>query len=106
MTVSKSSRKLLIPSAVLPPSRLTRGSFRSEPEAGAIHASTLATLHHLRPSQSFLLCDAGGGTVDTAVYKLMGQLSELEIAEMCVRSGANTGSLFVDLKFEELLRRM
>lgn len=78
----------------------------SEPEAGAIHASTLATLHHLRPSQSFLLCDAGGGTVDTAVYKLMGQLSELEIAEMCVRSGANTGSLFVDLKFEELLRRM
>lgn len=63
-------------------------------------------MHHLRPSQSFLLCDAGGGTVDTAVYKLMGQLSELEIAEMCVRSGANTGSLFVDLKFEELLRRM
>ncbi|GAA5866075.1 hypothetical protein JCM3774_000017 [Rhodotorula dairenensis] len=78
----------------------------TEPEAGAIHASTLATLHHLRPSQSFLLCDAGGGTVDTAVYKLMGQLSELEIAEMCVRSGANTGSLFVDLKFEELLRRI
>ncbi|GAA5969951.1 hypothetical protein JCM21900_002451 [Sporobolomyces salmonicolor] len=78
----------------------------TEPEAGAIHASTLATLHHLRPSQCFLLCDAGGGTVDTAVYKLMGQLSELEIAEMCVRSGANTGSLFVDLKFEELLRRI
>jgi hypothetical protein len=79
---------------------------RSEPEAGAIHASSLATLHHLRPSQCFLLCDAGGGTVDSGVYKLMGQLSELEIAEMCVRSGANTGSLFVDLKFEELLRRM
>ncbi|KAM0786234.1 hypothetical protein ACM66B_007035 [Microbotryomycetes sp. NB124-2] len=78
----------------------------TEPEAGAIHASTLATLHHLRPSQSFLLCDAGGGTVDTAVYKLMGQLSQLEIAEMCVRSGANAGSLFVDLKFEELIRKI
>ncbi|GAA6044092.1 hypothetical protein JCM8097_000207 [Rhodosporidiobolus ruineniae] len=78
----------------------------TEPEAGAIHASSLATLHHLRPSQCFLLCDAGGGTVDSGVYKLMGQLSELEIAEMCVRSGANTGSLFVDLKFEELLRRI
>jgi hypothetical protein len=36
----------------------------------------------------------------------MGQLSELEIAEMCVRSGATSGSLFIDLKFEELLRRM
>ncbi|GAA5889552.1 hypothetical protein JCM5296_005983 [Sporobolomyces johnsonii] len=56
----------------------------TEPEAGAIHASTLATLHHLPPLA----------------------LSELEIAEMCVRSGANTGSLFVDLKFEELLRRI
>lgn len=78
----------------------------TEPEAGAIHASTLSTLHHLRPSQTFLICDAGGGTVDTAVYKLMGQLSQLEIAEMCVRSGANAGSLFIDLKFEELVRRM
>ncbi|SCV73246.1 BQ2448_7171 [Microbotryum intermedium] len=78
----------------------------TEPEAGAIHASTLASLHHLRPSQTFLLCDAGGGTVDTAVYKLMGQLSQLEIAEMCVRSGANAGSLFVDLMFEELVRKI
>lgn len=77
-----------------------------EPEAAAIHASTLSTLHHLRPSQTFIICDAGGGTVDTAVYKLMGQLSQLEIAEMCVRSGSNCGSLFVDLKFEELLRKM
>ena len=25
---------------------------------------------------------------------------------MCVRSGSNSGSLFVDLKFEELLRSM
>ena len=105
--VCKSSRK---PSTRLSTVFLQLTDYRcwvcSEPEAGAIHASTLSTLHHLRPSMSFLLCDAGGGTVDTAVYKLMGQLSELEIAEMCVRSGSNTGSLFVDLKFEELLRRM
>lgn len=78
----------------------------SEPEAAAIHASTLSSLHRLRPSQSFIICDAGGGTVDTAVYRLMGQLSELEIAELCVRSGSNCGSLFVDLRFEELLRRL
>lgn len=78
----------------------------SEPEAAAIHASTLSTLHNLRPSQSFIICDAGGGTVDTAVYRLIGQLSELEIAELCVRSGSNSGSLFVDLRFEELLRNL
>lgn len=76
----------------------------TEPEAAAIHASTHATLHLLRPSMSFMLCDAGGGTVDTAVYKLIGRLSALEIAEMCSRSGANCGSLFLDLRFEALVK--
>lgn len=78
----------------------------SEPEAAAIHASSLSTLHNLRPTQSFIICDAGGGTVDSAVYRIMGQLSQLEIAEVAVRSGSNCGSLFVDVKFEELLRKM
>ena len=79
---------------------------RSEPEAAAIHASTLSTLHRLRPSQTFMICDAGGGTCDTAVYKLIGQLSQLEIAEMCARSGANCGSLFLDLRFEALVKSL
>ncbi|KAM0747949.1 actin-like ATPase domain-containing protein [Meredithblackwellia eburnea MCA 4105] len=76
----------------------------TEPEAAAIHASSISSLHNLQPSQTFIICDAGGGTVDTAVYQLIGQLSSLEIAEMAVRTGSNSGSLFVDLKFEELLR--
>ncbi|GAA5889548.1 hypothetical protein JCM5296_005982 [Sporobolomyces johnsonii] len=78
----------------------------TEPEAAAIHASTLSTLHRLRASQSFIICDAGGGTVDTAAYKLIGQLSQLEIAEMCARSGANCGSLFLDLRFEALVKSL
>ncbi|KAM0786232.1 hypothetical protein ACM66B_007033 [Microbotryomycetes sp. NB124-2] len=78
----------------------------TEPEAAAIHASTLSTLHRLRASQSFIICDAGGGTVDTAAYRLIGQLSQLEIAEMCSRSGANCGSLFLDLRFEALVRKI
>ncbi|GJN93855.1 hypothetical protein Rhopal_006914-T1 [Rhodotorula paludigena] len=57
-------------------------SIGREPEAAAIHASTLTTLLKLRASQSFIICDAGGGTVDTAAYKLIGQLSQLEIAEI------------------------
>lgn len=83
-------------------------SFRSyrEPEAAAIHASTLSTLHNLRPPQTFIICDAGGGTVDTAAYKLMGQLSRLEIAEMAARSGRNCGSLFIDLRFQHLVRSL
>lgn len=36
----------------------------------------------------------------------MGQNGNLEIAEMCARSGANCGSLFLDLRFRELVKTL
>jgi actin-like ATPase involved in cell morphogenesis len=42
----------------------------TEPEAAAVHCARLTDLHHLKPSQNFIVCDAGGGTVDLAVYKV------------------------------------
>jgi hypothetical protein len=35
----------------------------SEPEAAAVHCAYLTDLHKLTPSQVFMICDAGGGTV-------------------------------------------
>jgi hypothetical protein len=78
----------------------------TEPEAAAVHCAHLTNMHQLRPNQSFMICDAGGGTVDLAIYKIIGQLSNLEIAEVCARSGANCGSLFLDLRFKELVRTL
>ncbi|KAJ3557489.1 hypothetical protein NM688_g1454 [Phlebia brevispora] len=100
----------------------------TEPEAAAVHCAYLTDLHKLRPSQNFMICDAGGGTVvritplenqraaelsplcpppqDLAVYKIIGMLSHLEIAEMCARSGANCGSIFLDLRFRELVKTL
>jgi len=52
------------------------------------------------------VCDAGGGTVDLAVYKIIGQMANLEIAEIAARSGANCGSLFLDLRFRELVKTL
>ncbi|KLO16492.1 actin-like ATPase domain-containing protein [Schizopora paradoxa] len=78
----------------------------TEPEAAAVHCAHLTNLHKLRPSQNFMICDAGGGTVDLAVYKIIGELHNLEIAELCARSGANCGSLFLDLRFRELVRTL
>lgn len=78
----------------------------TEPEAAAVHCAHLSNLHHLKPSQNFIVCDAGGGTVDLAVYKIIGQMANLEIAEMCARSGANCGSLFLDLRFRELVKTL
>lgn len=40
------------------------------------------------------------------MYKIIGMLSNLEIAEMCARSGANCGSLFLDLRFRELVKTL
>jgi hypothetical protein len=92
----------------------------TEPEAAAVHCAHLTDLHRLRPSQNFVVCDAGGGTVDLAVYKvkvpsktesmvltifqIIGQTTDLEIAEIAARSGANCGSLFLDLRFRELVK--
>lgn len=42
----------------------------TEPEAAAVHCAQLTDLHHLKPSQNFIVADAGGGTVDLAVYKV------------------------------------
>jgi hypothetical protein len=53
-----------------------------------------------------MICDAGGGTVDLAIYKIIGEMANLEIAEMCARSGANCGSLFLDLRFRELVKAL
>ncbi|KAF9463313.1 hypothetical protein BDZ94DRAFT_1282511 [Collybia nuda] len=74
----------------------------TEPEAAAVHCAHLTDLHHLKPSQNFVVVDAGGGTVDL----IIGQMANLEIAEMCARSGANCGSLFLDLRFRELVKAL
>lgn len=78
----------------------------TEPEAAAVHCVKLSNLHHLKSSQNFMVCDAGGGTVDLAVYKIIGELANLEIAEICARSGANCGSIFLDLRFRELVKTL
>ncbi|PFH45742.1 hypothetical protein AMATHDRAFT_71166 [Amanita thiersii Skay4041] len=78
----------------------------TEPEAAAVHCAFLTNVHHLKPSQNFMIVDAGGGTCDLAVYKIIGQMANLEIAEMCARSGANCGSLFLDLRFRELVKTL
>jgi len=36
----------------------------TEPEAAAVHCANLTNVHHLKPSQNFMIVDAGGGTVD------------------------------------------
>jgi hypothetical protein len=78
----------------------------TEPEAAAVHCAALTSLHKLSAAQRFVLCDAGGGTVDLAAYRVTGATAALEIAEIASRSGSNCGSLFLDLRFRALLDRL
>jgi len=50
-----------------------------EPEAAAVHCAHLTNLHHLKPSQNFMICDAGGGTV-VRINVVMGFPSSLNLA--------------------------
>ncbi|KAJ7875395.1 actin-like ATPase domain-containing protein [Mycena olivaceomarginata] len=78
----------------------------TEPEAAAVHCAHLTDLYRLRPSQNFNRLRRRRRTVDLAVYKIIGELAHLEIAEIAARSGASCGSLFLDLRFRALVEAL
>lgn len=66
------------------------------------------TLHELSPhglvtGDSFVLCDAGGGTVDLISYTITKMSPTLEIKEAAAGSGALCGSTFLNRRFGEFL---
>ncbi|KAF3929591.1 hypothetical protein ABW19_dt0208497 [Dactylella cylindrospora] len=80
----------------------------SEPEAAAIYTikSTFDSTRNantLQLGDSFVMVDAGGGTVDLISYEVIQVEPELKIAEKVVGSGGNCGSTFIDSHFQDLL---
>jgi hypothetical protein len=80
--------------------------FSTEPEACALN--TVSELlaqdrHSLIPGDCFVLCDAGGGTVDMASYKVE-QLTPLKLTNVGGISGAKCGATRVDQAFLEWLQ--
>lgn len=76
----------------------------SEPEAAAVY-----TLKQLQPSalnidDHFVVCDAGGGTVDVIGYKI-NSVRPLLVSESVVGSGALCGSAFLNFAFEDRCRQ-
>lgn len=74
-----------------------------EPEAAA-----LFTLHFLKNKgleigDAFVLCDAGGGTVDLISYEIT-NLVPLELKELVPCTGGLAGSLMLNLRFEQWVR--
>ena len=74
----------------------------TEPEAAAMYALDAMDPHNIKVGDTFVLCDAGGGTVDLISYKVS-RLKPLCITEAAPGSGSLCGSTFLDRIFYKFL---
>ena len=75
----------------------------SEPEAAAVYALKTIQPNHLAVGDNFVVCDAGGGTVDLIAYKIT-SLKPLRVEESAVGTGGLCGSAFLNYRFEAHVR--
>ncbi|KAL9606121.1 MAG: hypothetical protein Q9179_000691 [Wetmoreana sp. 5 TL-2023] len=75
----------------------------SEPEAAAMYALDAMDPHNIEVGDTFVLLDAGGGTVDLISYKVSALKPALCIAEAAPGSGSLCGSTFLNRIFHEFL---
>ena len=76
----------------------------SEPEAAAIYSLDAMDPHGLEVGDTFVVCDAGGGTVDLITYTVSALKPILRLTEASIGSGLLCGSSFLNRKFEQFLK--
>lgn len=76
----------------------------SEPEAAAIYALDAMDPHELHIGDTFVLCDAGGGTVDLISYTVSALKPILKLDEAAPGTGACCGSTFLNRNFEKYMK--
>ncbi|KAL8719795.1 MAG: hypothetical protein Q9225_003230 [Loekoesia sp. 1 TL-2023] len=75
----------------------------TEPEAAAMYALDAMDPHNIKVGDTFVLCDAGGGTVDLITYKVSALKPVLRIVEAAPGSGSLCGSTFLNRIFQKFL---
>ncbi|KAG1437703.1 hypothetical protein G6F55_014055 [Rhizopus delemar] len=68
----------------------------SEPEAAALYCEKKCDQFNLGHGQRFLICDAGGGTVDLIVFEIDDSGEKRALKEVTKGSGDSCGSTFLD----------
>ena len=76
----------------------------SEPEAAAIYALDAMDPHGIHINDTFVLCDAGGGTVDLISYTVSALKPILKLDEATPGTGSCCGSTFLNRKFAEYMK--
>ncbi|KAI8580626.1 hypothetical protein K450DRAFT_236526 [Umbelopsis ramanniana AG] len=85
-----------------PPDRLM---ITSEPEAGALYCEKSCKESNLTEGDRFMICDAGGGTIDLIVFEIEEpREGKTRLKEITKGMGESCGSIFLDQRFETLLR--
>ncbi|KAF8245501.1 actin-like ATPase domain-containing protein [Wilcoxina mikolae CBS 423.85] len=74
-----------------------------EPESAAVYALKEIQANALKKGDTFIVCDAGGGTVDLIAYKIL-QMEPLRLDEIVSGCGDLCGSVFLDQAFEQYMR--
>ncbi|KAK5662380.1 hypothetical protein OQA88_8290 [Cercophora sp. LCS_1] len=76
-----------------------------EPEAAALY-----TIHSLdftlNTGDAFVVCDAGGGTVDLISYEVVGVKPNLQLKELVPGTGCMAGSLGLNQRFVEAVKNL
>ncbi|KAF4961796.1 hypothetical protein FSARC_10092 [Fusarium sarcochroum] len=76
-----------------------------EPEAAALY-TFMTQERALNVGDCFVVCDAGGGTVDLISYKVMATEPALDIAEVVPGKGNMAGSLGLNKRFAEAVQNL
>lgn len=76
----------------------------SEPEAAAMYALDAMDPHNIKVRDTFVLVDAGGGTVDLISYTVTTLKPSLQITEASPGSGSLCGSSFLNRIFQKFLK--
>ncbi|KAL1933554.1 hypothetical protein VTP01DRAFT_7644 [Rhizomucor pusillus] len=76
----------------------------SEPEAAVLYCEKKCDQFNLRHGDRFMICDAGGGTVDLIVFEV-DERSGRKLRECTHGHGQSCGSVFLDRRMRKLLKR-
>ncbi|CAI7624666.1 unnamed protein product [Penicillium crustosum] len=80
----------------------THLTFVPEPEAAAL-ATLSEEQNDAKPGDVYMICDAGGGTVDLISYKIS-QVNPITLDEAVEGTGGLCGGIFIDNGFERIVK--
>ncbi|KAL0080402.1 hypothetical protein J3Q64DRAFT_1838516 [Phycomyces blakesleeanus] len=76
----------------------------SEPEAASLFCEKKCDQFELEEGKRFMICDAGGGTVDLIVFGIDDNNGKKTLREITKGSGASCGSTFLDARMRRIFK--